>query len=150
MSAFKKALLLGVMWMTASLSAYGSFYKWVDQNGVTQYTQTPPPAGNYQELHSLPPASGSNSEQQQTESAPAKQDAAGAAEEAPPPDDQDHAAHEAARRQNCQLARERLSQLENHARIRYTAADGSVRVMGEAEKQAKLTETRKMIREMCR
>jgi len=67
----------------------------------------------------------------------------------PAVDPQTKAQQQAAREQNCQLAKQRLSQLENHPRIRYKAADGSVRVMSEEEKQAKLMETRKMMDEMC-
>ena len=144
-------LLLGAILFAVSLSAHAALYKWVDADGVTQYTQTPPPSGRFQELHSAPPpASRSISEQQPAEASPEEQDAPAATAETPPQDDQSQVEQQAAREQNCHLARERLSQLENHARLRYKAADGSVRVMSEEEKQAKLTETRTMITESCR
>lgn len=37
------ALLLSMLSISATASASGAIYKWVDQNGVTQYSQTPPP-----------------------------------------------------------------------------------------------------------
>lgn len=39
-------LLLGLAVLTASgLGHAGKFYKWVDSNGVTHYTESPPPEG---------------------------------------------------------------------------------------------------------
>ena len=37
------ALLFSMLSISATASASGAIYKWVDQNGVTQYSQTPPP-----------------------------------------------------------------------------------------------------------
>lgn len=37
------ALLVSMICTSATVSASGAIYKWVDQNGVTQYSQTPPP-----------------------------------------------------------------------------------------------------------
>lgn len=147
MRTFKKALLVGAILMAASLSVPAAFYKWVDEHGVTQYSQNPPPSGQYQEIRSPSPASHSNSEQQPADTSPIQKDAATPAE-APPQDDQKQAKQQA-REQNCQLAQQRLSELENHARIRYTGVDGSVRVMSEEEKQTKLVATRKMMEDMC-
>lgn len=36
-------LLMSTLAVSSSALATGAIYKWVDQNGVTQYTQTPPP-----------------------------------------------------------------------------------------------------------
>jgi hypothetical protein len=148
MSTFTKRLLLGAMLVAVSLSTHAAFYKWVDAKGVTQYSQSPPPSGHYQEMRSALPASDSNAQIPAETSAPAQDSATGPAP-ASPPDDQQQAQQQAAREKNCQLAKQRLSQLENHPRIRYTAANGSVRVMSEEEKQAKFVETRKMVDEMC-
>lgn len=149
MSTIRKGVLLGMLLILAPLSAHAVFYKWVDENGTTQYTQSPPPSGHYQMMSSPAPAA-STSEQQPAAAPSAKQDSASAPAKTPPADDpQLQAKRQQQRQQNCRLARQRLAQLEKHARIRYTAADGSVRVMGEEEKQAKLVETRKMVQEMC-
>lgn len=150
MSTFKHGLLLGTILFAVSLSVPAALYKWVDADGVTQYTQTPPPSGRFQELHSAPPpASRSIPEQPSEETSPEEQTAPATSADTPPQDDQRQAEQQAAREQNCRLARQRLSQLENHARIRYAAEDGSIHVMGEDEKQAKLAETRAMIAESC-
>ena len=36
-------VLASIVLASGTVAASGSIYKWVDQNGVTQYTQTPPP-----------------------------------------------------------------------------------------------------------
>jgi len=149
MSTFTKRLLLGAMLVAVSLSTHAAFYKWVDAKGVTQYSQSPPPSGHYQEMRSALPAGDSNEARQSADTSTPPQDPATVPAAASPLDDQQQAQQQAAREKNCQLAKQRLSQLENHPRIRYTAADGSVRVMSEEEKQAKLMETRKMMDEMC-
>jgi cytoskeletal protein RodZ len=149
MSTFMKRLLLGAMLIAVSLSAHSAFYKWVDANGVTQYSQSPPPSGHYQEMRSSLPAGDTNAERQSAETSSPSQGSPTDPVAAAPPDDKQQARKQAAREQNCQLAKQRLSQLENHPRIRFTAADGSVRVMSEEEKQVKLMETRKMMDEMC-
>jgi len=149
MSTFTKRLLLSAMLIAVSLSAHAAFYKWVDANGVTQYSQSPPPSGQYKEMRSSLPPGDSSAERQSAETSPPPQNHATEPTPAAPPDDQELARQQAAREQNCQLAKQRLSQLENHPRIRYKAADGSVRVMSEEEKQAKLMETRNMMNEMC-
>ena len=149
MRTFTKRLLLGTLLIAVSLSAHAAFYKWVDANGVTQYSQSPPASGHYQEMRSSPPAAEANAERQSTETSPPAQDPASDPAATTPPDHQQQAQQQAARAQNCQLAKQRLSQLENHPRIRYTAADGSIRVMSEEEKQTKLMETHKMIDDMC-
>ena len=149
MSTLTKRLLLSAILIAVSLSAHAAFYKWVDANGVTQYSQSPPPSGQYKEMRSSLPPGDSNAERQSAETSPPPQNPATEPTPAAPPDDQELARQQAAREQNCQLAKQRLSQLENHPRIRYMAADGSVRVMSEEEKQAKLMETRNMMNEMC-
>ena len=149
MSTFNKGLVVATILMAASLPVHAAFYKWVDDHGVTQYTQRPPSSGDYQSMRSPAPASDSDSPPPQPQTPPAGQAPVAAPAETPPPDAQALARQRMAKRQYCQLVRQRLSQLENHARLRYKAADGSIRVMGEEEKQAKLMETRKMMAEMC-
>ncbi len=38
-------LMLSVLMFSFSLAAHGQFYKWVDKNGATQYSDQPPPPG---------------------------------------------------------------------------------------------------------
>jgi hypothetical protein len=148
MRAFNKVLWPGMILLIIALPARAAFYKWVDEQGVTQYTEYPPPSGHYQEMRSPEPVNDVDAPQQ-PQTPVVRQNTNTPPPPAPGADDQSLAKQQAARRQNCQLARERLSQLENHPRVRITGADGSVRVMGEEEKQARLVETRRMVAQMC-
>ena len=38
-------LMLSVLLFSFSIAAHGQFYKWVDKNGTTQYSDQPPPPG---------------------------------------------------------------------------------------------------------
>lgn len=38
-------LMLSILLFSFSLVAHGQFYKWVDKNGTTQYSDQPPPPG---------------------------------------------------------------------------------------------------------
>jgi len=151
MSTFSKRLLLGAMLIAVSLSAHAAFYKWVDANGVTQYSQSPPPSGHYQEMRSPspPPAGDTNAEQQKVEASPPTQGSASARAAAAPPDAKRQAKQAMEQERYCQRARQNLATLENHARLRYKSEDGSLRIMSDEEKQARITETRKMIDETC-
>ena len=42
----KRVVLAGLLALTALSASATQFYKWKDQNGVWQYTTTPPPAGS--------------------------------------------------------------------------------------------------------
>lgn len=148
MSTIRKPALLGMILILAPLSAQAVFYKWVDQNGVTQYTQSPPPSGHYREMSSPPPPA-STAEQAPVAPASPQEDSASALAKTPSPDPQLQAKHQQELQQSCRIARQNLQLLENRARLRIKAADGSLRVMSEEEKQAKLVETRKMIDENC-
>lgn len=151
MGMFNKGIAPALVLILAALPVHAEFYKWVDDHGVTQYSQRPPPAGHYQEMKMRAPTPSDEGQQAQpkAQDKQPKQDSKAAAPPNTPPDKLSPAERQAAMRQNCQLARERLSQLASHGRVRYTAADGSVRVMSEEERQAKLAESRKMANEMC-
>lgn len=143
-----------VMLLVTALPVHAALYKWIDGHGVTQYSQEPPPSGHYQEMKMQASSPGSEKQpaQQQAQDTPPKQpeqDSAVAAPSNTPQDSQYLAKRQAAMRKNCQIARHNLSQLDTHGRIRYLAADGTMHVMTEEEKQAKLAENRQMVEEMC-
>lgn len=64
----KYRVLAAIALIAFSASANAEqFYKWVDENGVTQYSQKPPPSGKAGVLNiDLPPAGTSGSQTQKT------------------------------------------------------------------------------------
>ena len=144
MSRITGKLLPTMILMVITLPSYAALYKWVDDHGVTQYTQSPPPSGHYQEMRAPPPPSEAEPPQQTSQDAPTS-----ASAETTTQDEQALAKQQAVKSHNCQLARKRLSELQLHSRARLIAPDGSVRIIGGEEMQAEVTETRKMIAENC-
>ena len=47
-------VLLFALLAVAAVPAVAAVYKWVDRNGVTQYSSTPPPDGKVTKLHIRP------------------------------------------------------------------------------------------------
>lgn len=47
--AFSIALLASALGLAATAASAGEIYQWKDANGVTHYSETPPPKGQYQQ-----------------------------------------------------------------------------------------------------
>jgi hypothetical protein len=126
-------------------------YKWVDDNGVTQYSQTPPPKRDYEVVHGpAKPATGSEKtasdleirlhqfEQRRDEAAKQKAERQKAKQV------------NAQRRTDCEKSKQNLEYLENHPQIRLTDEDGSVRYLTEKERQEKIQASRDNINKLCK
>jgi len=126
-------------------------YKWVDDNGVTQYTATPPPAGDYKTIKdpakpAVDPvkAQGELEERlkafnkRQDEQSKEKAEATKKAEET------------ATAKKNCEQAKKNLDVLQNRVRIRYTEKDGSLRFLGKEERKANIKRANEAIKSYCK
>jgi hypothetical protein len=149
-------LILGISLLIAgtpgTAGTTNKIYKWVDQNGATQYTQMPPPAGmQIIEIRSAPPpADDPEAErakvQQETEALDERmkerQEAATKAEV--------QAKNEEIRRQNCINASKNLTELQQGGIKRYRTADGSVLRLTEEDRQKRIAETQAQIEKFCK
>ena len=108
-------------------------YKWVDEAGQVHYTQTPPAAGQVQEMR-LPRSMVETPVQEE-----AKDE-----EDLPEP----VKAMREIRQQNCQAAQQNLQIYRDSDLIRQS--DGSVVELDAATRAAKIAESEAMIREFCR
>ena len=131
-------------------SAYAETYRWVDENGVVSYSQTPPPSGQVETLEIRVPAGISSEEaskrldgmRQQLEDR--REDRKLAQEE------KLKAKQEQQRRQqNCEAARNNLQKLEGLGNRLLKTADGEYRRLTEEERQQRMQEARKNIAENC-
>lgn len=147
------ALVLALTLSSASLA--DEFYKWVDENGVTHYTQTPPkqPGVSSQKIR----ASGTTVNQE--EAAKAKQRLQSSrssfqtsAEQRAITEGLEEEEKEKALKmaKYCEDARKNLKVLNEHARIREKGKDGEYRVLSEEEKQAKVARNQKHVKEYCK
>jgi hypothetical protein len=137
-------------WLAAVGLAQAAMYKWVDENGVTQYTQYPPPDRKVDVVAPPPPpAEDPEGAQKKLESLLQKQDEQRKAT-ATAEGEQAKADAEAKQREaRCQSARKNLEVLTTGGRKRVVGPDGVATYLPEEDRQARIAEARKAIEESC-
>lgn len=130
--------------------AMAKLYKWVDENGVTQYTQTPPPKADFSQVNppskpAVDPQKAQSDLEKRLEVFQGRRDdvAKGKAES------DKKAAEKAEKTAKCKKARKNLTNLQTHARVRNTDKDGKVTLLSEEKRQEKITQANKAIKEYC-
>lgn len=137
-------------WLAAFGLAQAAMYKWVDENGVTQYSQFPPPAREYQTVvPPPPPAEDPEGAQQQLEQLLQKQDEAAKARTETAEKEQKAAAAAERRKENCRIARSNLEKLNTSGGRRIIGPDGVAYYQTEEERQQRIAEAQKHIDEFC-
>lgn len=139
-----------VGWLATAGLAQAAMYKWVDENGVTQYTQYPPPGRDYQTLSPPPPpAEDPEGAQKKIEELLQQQDAASKARAEERAKQQQ--AKEAATQQerNCQIARQNLETLTTGGHRLIIDENGVAYHPTEEDRQARIAEARRQIEEYC-
>ncbi len=148
-----------VLFVIALPSQAAEYYTWIDENGVTNYSERNPNGYDAEHITKtrrfgervLPrsdpqptnaPATGTNSST--TGQAGADPDAVIEKERAA-------LAAEIAetKRKNCNIGKQNLAQLEAFARIRVSDEKGENRIITDDEKATRVTEARQVIRENC-
>jgi hypothetical protein len=131
--------------------AMAKLYKWVDENGVTQYTQTPPPKGDFSQVKPPPkPAVDPQRAQDKLEIRldafqQRRDDAAKSKAEA-----DKQAAERAEKAAKCKKARKNLTFLQSHARVRTTDKDGNATLLPEEKRQEKIKTANEAIKKYCK
>ncbi len=136
----------------ACAPAHTAMYRWVDENGVTVYSQTPPPSSNAVKV--------------KKERAPSDEDAAAASkrleqqreqafdeEEArkeSKAEQETKARAESKRAANCEAARANLENFKNLGRRMVRTPDGSVLRLSEEQVEMEIEKTQMQIEEYCR
>ena len=126
------------------------FYRWVDANGVTHYSQTPPPNRETDQLEPPPPpAEAPPKARERLDAQLQKLDER--REERELEAEAEHKAQEAERirQQNCRIARSNLENLEIATNSLMRLPDGSYERMDEETRQAKMEEARRAIEKYC-
>ncbi len=149
-SRFLTVLMACCMW--AGPAHAGNAFKWVDEQGVTHYSQTPPPGQRSESVAvpgrpapEKPPAASAEASQPQP---------AGAEQPAPEagqtPDQRTAAEREAIGQKVCQGLREDLAKLEQYPRIFLRDAQGKGVWLTPEERQQRIDQTKKQLQEMCK
>lgn len=130
--------------------AMARLYKWVDENGVTQYTQTPPPKGDFTDIKppakpAVDPAQAKSALDKRLEGFNKRRDDLGKSKA----EANKQAAEKAEKTAKCKKARENLAFLQTHARIRSKDRDGKVTMLPEEQRQARIKQANDAIKGYC-
>ena len=123
-------------------------YKWVDEDGNTHYTQTPPPGDTPGEAINRPPKVDTKAAQDEIKALTERADKLQADRAEKAEQRQKKLAQEAERATRCQQARASRASYER-PRVNEVMADGSRRVMGEEERQAGLARAKDLVSKFC-
>lgn len=144
------AAIFGTL-LCLSTPAMAKLYKWVDENGITQYTETPPAKGDFNQVKPPPkpavdPQKAQDEMDKRLESYQQRRDDA-ARDKA---EADKNAAEKAEKAAKCNKARDNLAYLQSHARIRVTDKDGNVALLGEEKHQEKIKQANDAIKAYCK
>ena len=144
----RRMMILGSLLLTLSATSMASqVYKWVDEKGITHFGANPPQGQTATSVNTtvaqpkIPaavakpaaPAADSGAAEQQAIDAKVKQQVAKDAAE---------------RKKYCESVRTNLAQLQNNPRLR-TEVNGEQVRLGEDQRQAKIAEAQKAIKDNC-
>jgi hypothetical protein len=149
------------MMLTSSVACAGQFYKWTDAQGVTHYTEEPPPAsatGASEVKVSTKLPSGSQPAAAATAKKPGdkggksgatatgkKDGKTPAAGDKPAADDKVPGQYA----EKCKTLQANLQAMQEHARVKVADEKGETRVLTDEEKQSQLDETQRSIKAFC-
>lgn len=145
----RQALTPALLLCLLALPCHAAIYKWVDEKGVTHYSEQPPASGKGQEIQPrVTPASPPSPTPSKPASNKLKEDRPAEARESSTPREVLTMPAEKMLEQ-CQNARQRLQQLESSPRILVKGADGEMQRASEEERQRMIEDERKRIQLYC-
>lgn len=144
----KNTILITILLFLPSI-LYAETYKWVNEEGVVTYSQTPPPNSDSETVHvrSAPPKSGPSSKEKLDN---LRQRMVDSAEDRDLEKQKQQKEKEIAalKQQNCKAARSNLQKLEGLGSRLYKK-DGEYKRLSEEERQSLMQEARKNIKDNC-
>lgn len=143
-----KIHLLGFFIVLISFNATAKMYKWVDEEGNTHYSQSPP-LEHEAEVITPPPKVDTDSAIKQLEKQRESFNKADE-EKTKVEEEQKRAADELAlKKENCRLSRTRLQSLQNSRRIRTVDESGNITRASEEEHQSRIKQSMENVKEWC-
>lgn len=139
----------GVLIGLFALTAQAAMYKWVDEDGLTHYTQQPPPDGIEGETLEGPPdvnTENARQELKQDQKRLKQLEKSRQEEEAQQKKREQRAA---LYEKNCRLARERLNNLRTTGRVRAVDEEGNVRRLPVEEHEARIASVEEKVSKYC-
>ncbi len=139
--------ILLLIWLSP---ATAKTYRWVNEDGVTIYSQSPPPSGNATIIKPPPKPAASPDEvmnklkQQQAALDKAKNRKPGAGNNA-----EIEAKNAETKKKNCEVAKQNLEGISRYPRVRRKMEDGSHKQLTHEERQAEIDQFTKDIEKFC-
>ncbi|MHB8472298.1 MAG: DUF4124 domain-containing protein [Gammaproteobacteria bacterium] len=141
-------LLLALASLSLVQPAFATAYKWVDKDGETHYSQSPPTAVKT-EVIKAPAGPASTPATPKAATAPSAKSPASESAAKPTPDAKAKAEDSAVRAENCASARKNLEVLKNAPRVTIKDQNGLYHRLNDDERKARSTEAQKRIDEFC-
>lgn len=136
------AVIAGLLLLGLGSAGAQQIYKWTDAQGRVHYSSQPPRDVQAEPVRITPPPSA-----RQPQTSPP-----GTAQQEPAPStaqDDPAAAHQAAYRENCEIARRNLALLEDESKRRFRIDGGEPVYLTDEERQARIAQAREMIATYC-
>ena len=131
-------------------NADAKMYRWVDENGVTVYSQTPPPSGDATELNIAAPKPASQPEAEPTTSV---EPTDATQEEKQATEDEEMAKKKAEsdkiKAENCKAARHNLDVYTNIGNRLLKTPDGLYERLSDEEREKRIKQEEGRIKEFC-
>ena len=141
-------LALGLALATPLQAA--EIYKWVDDEGVTHYSQQPPPSGDADRVGvDTPPDEEIAREREEMEATGERLEAQREQRREAEQQANENAAERERRQQRCADLRASLQKLTENRRLLVPDEEGNVRRLPEEERQQRVAERRRQIEEEC-
>ena len=149
----RNSLIFGQVLVLAALSANTSIssavtYKWVDADGNTHYTQSPPPGDTKAETIKPPPRVNPEYDKKQAVKRQKLLDKSAESRKNSAAEKQKAEAEKAANKAKCEQARARLASYER-PRVNLIDEDGNYTVAPEETRQAELKKSRELVNKLC-
>ena len=141
-------LLALIVLCTTPQSVLARMYKWVDEDGNTHYTQSPPPGDIQAEEINPPPEVDTEAAQKQLEAQRKQADKLQTDREKRAELAEKEKKIAAEKEARCQAAKASQASFER-PRVNYVDDDGSRRIMGEEERLAGLARAKEQVKEAC-
>ena len=143
-------VILSITLLIWLLPATAKTYRWVDEKGVTVYSQTPPPSGEATLIKPPPPPAAAPDEiMKNLKRRQATIDAGKKKKEKTGKNESTEAKNAEKKKQNCEISRKNLKEITLHPRIKMKMEDGSFKLLSEEERQAKIDTYNKNIEKYC-
>lgn len=127
-------------------------YKWTDDSGEVQYSQTPPPAGTAVETieGAPPPADDPDKIRQRLQRQLEVLDDEKALRDEEHAYRKKHKENQEIIRKNCETARSNLANLHQGGQKRFRTPSGEIKYLTEEERARRIEEANKQIKEYCK